>query len=79
MPVYLVGPDEGLDSQVILHQFLHVGLCSNQRGELRSNEARGYRQRGLIGSTRRSTGVSVPEKHIPRLDHRRREGGRGVG
>lgn len=33
---YLIGPDEGLDSQVILYQLLHVGLSSDQRGELRS-------------------------------------------
>lgn len=67
---YLVRPDEGLDGQVILHQLLHIWLSPNQRGELRSNEARRRRQtqRRLIRSTRGSAGVGVAEKHIPRLE-----------
>lgn len=67
--VYLIGPDEGLDGKVILHQLLHVGLSSDQRGELRSGR---QTQRRLVGSTGRSAGISVPEKYIPRLEERRR-------
>lgn len=62
--VYLVGPDEGLDGQVILHQLLHVGLSSNQRGELRSLS---QTQRRLVGGTRGGAGVGVPEEDVPGL------------
>lgn len=62
---YLIGPDEGLDSQVILHQLLHVGLSSDQRGRLRSSR---QTQRRLVGGAGRSTGVSVSEKYIPGLE-----------
>lgn len=62
--VYLVGPDEGLDSQVILNQLLHVGLSSNQRGELRSLSEAQWR---LVGGARGGAGVSVPEEDVPRL------------
>ena len=71
--VYLIGPDEGLDSQMILHQLLHVGLSSDHRGELRSCR---QTQRRLIGGARRSAGVRVPEEHVPRLE-RGDEGGDG--
>lgn len=64
MCVYLVGPDEGLDSQVILHQLLHVGLSSNQRGELRSLSQTQWR---LVGGARGGAGVGVPKEDIPRL------------
>ena len=59
---YLVGPDEGLDRQVVLHQLLHVGLRSNQRGELRSCR---QTQRRLVGCAGGGAGVSIPEEHIP--------------
>lgn len=62
---YLVGPDEGLHGQVILHQLLHVGLSSNQRGELGD---RRQTQRRLVGGAGRSAGVGVTEKHVPRLE-----------
>lgn len=62
--VYLIGPDERLHSQVILHQFLHVGLSSYQWGELRSCR---QTQRRLVGGAGRSTCIGVPEKHIPGL------------
>lgn len=61
---YLIGPDEGLHGQMILHQLLHVGLSSHQRGELRSSR---QSQRRLVGGARRSTGVGVPEEHVPGL------------
>lgn len=65
MHAYLIGPDQRLNRQVILHQLLHIGLTSNQRGELRSCR---QTERRLIGGARRSTGVGVPEKYIPRLE-----------
>lgn len=61
---YLIGPDEGLHGQMVLHQLLHVGLSSHQRGELRSSR---QSQRRLVGGARRSTGVGVPEEHVPGL------------
>lgn len=61
---YLIGPDEGLHGQMILHQLLHVGLSSHQRGELRSSR---QSQRRLVGGARRSTGIGVPEEHVPGL------------
>lgn len=72
--VYLVGPDERLHSQVILHQLLHVGLSSDQRGELGGDEAGRCRQpqRRLVGGAGRSASVGVPEKHIPRLQERKK-------
>lgn len=66
-PVYLVGSDQRLHSQVILHQLLHVGLRPHEGGELGSDETGGCRQRRLVGDTGGRAGVSVPEKHIPRL------------
>lgn len=62
--VYLVGPDEGLHSQVILHQLLHVGLSPHQGGQL---GGRRQAQRRLVGGARRSARVGVPEKHVPGL------------
>uniref|UniRef100_A0A146YLN3 Uncharacterized protein n=1 Tax=Fundulus heteroclitus TaxID=8078 RepID=A0A146YLN3_FUNHE len=61
VPPDLIGSDEGLDSQVILHQLLHVGLRTDQA------RRRSQTQRRLVGGARRSAGVGVTEKHVPRL------------
>lgn len=70
---YLVGSDEGLDSQMILHQLLRVGLSADQRGQLRSRQT----QRRLVGGAGGRAGVGVTEKHVPRLERRKVRGQTG--
>lgn len=60
----LVGTNEGLDSQVILHQLLHIGLSPRQRLGLRET---GQAQRALVGHAWGSTCIGIAEENVPRL------------
>lgn len=66
-PPYLVGPDERLHRQVILHQLVHIGLGSHQG--LRSGQGRqGAWAQGewaLVGGARGCSGIGVSEKNVP--------------
>ena len=62
--VYLVGPYEGLDGQMIFNQLLHVGPGPHHR----------LAGGALVGRPRGSPGVGVPEEHVPGLQRRRRGG-----
>lgn len=66
---YLISSDERLHSQMILHQFFHIGLSSDQRlglGQL--GQAHAQRRRTLVGGAWGSSSVSVPEENVPRLE-----------
>lgn len=75
MPPYLVGPDERLHCQVVLHQFVHVGLGGHQglcSGHGRQGTwAQG--ERALVGGAWGCPSIGVSEKNVPGL---KREGTR---
>lgn len=64
---YLVGPDERLHRQVVLHQLVHVGLgthhglraCCDRQG------TGAQEQWALVGGARRRPGIGVSEKNVP--------------
>lgn len=64
---YLVGPDERLHRQVVLHQLVHVGLGAHhglRTGRDRQG-ARAQEQRALVGGARWRPGIGVSEKNVP--------------
>lgn len=64
---YLVGPDERLHCQVVLHQLVHVGLGTHQ-GLCTCCDRQGawaQGQRALVGGARRCPGIGVSEKNVP--------------
>lgn len=64
----LVGTDEGLDSQVIFHQLLHIDLSPHQGLGLGQP---GQAQRALVCLAWGSTCIGIVEENVPRLKEKR--------
>lgn len=75
---YLICPDERLHCEMVLHQFIYVGLCLNQELGLGQRGKAGTQWRGaLVSSAWSSSGIGIAEEDVPRLGkwkEERREG-----
>lgn len=64
---YLVGSDERLHCQVVLHQLVHVGLGFHQGLHSGHGGQRAWAQgeRALVGGAWGRSGIGVSEKNVP--------------